>query len=594
MTATMSSSKAISVPFVVREVLATFRGYYWKIVLLIVAALVAAMMETATLAMLIPLAQAIQAEDKLFHAGHDALGLSITLSANQLLWLCGLAIAGRAACQAAVVLLNNRIATSYEAAQRRALFNGFMDAQWSLQAEQGGGWMQMLCTTNVHKGMTCLNGIAMGVLGLCNFLLMLTVALAISPIPVLLLLAVGSLLWLGSRGITMYTHRRAVHSVQLNTDFASRMGQALALAKEIRVFNASEHFKTLVSNLVGTLRRNRLTTLLAVQSVPVLYQNATLMVVVLGLAAVHFTGFGDFAELTAVALLSIRAFSYSQTFHSVYLNIIESLPYLKQVQVAHSDYADARFQSGSKQLEQIERIEFDDVSFSYAQNKLALRDLTFSVSRGEAIGIVGPSGSGKSTLMQLLLGLRRPTRGAIRVNGRLPQEYSLNSWFEHVTFVPQEALLFDESIAECIRFHRPEVTRAQIEGAARMAGMHEEILAMPDGYETRVGERGGRLSGGQRQRVCIARALVGRPDVVVFDEPTSALDVHSEAVILQTLTALKGNCTLFIIAHRLSTIHICDKVMVLKNGSLHAFGEAAEVARSDPYYSEALQLSQTS
>ena len=178
------------------------------------------------------------------------------------------------------------------------------------------------------------------------------------------------------------------------------------------------------------------------------------------------------------------------------------------------------------------------------------------------------------------------------VNERPADELAAADWFGKLGFVPQEPQLLTATVAENIRFYRPEIDEPTIVAAARQAGVHDEIMRMEQGYETPVGERGSRLSGGQRQRICIARALAADPHVMIFDEPTSALDVHSEARIQESLARLKGRVTLFIVAHRLSTLNICDKVMVLRDGRLRSFGPQEELAATDEYYGEALRLSQ--
>jgi ABC-type multidrug transport system fused ATPase/permease subunit len=146
-------------------------------------------------------------------------------------------------------------------------------------------------------------------------------------------------------------------------------------------------------------------------------------------------------------------------------------------------------------------------------------------------------------------------------------------------------------VADNIRFFRDDVEDSDVERAARLANLHDEVVAMPNGYNTPVGERGGHLSGGQRQRLCIARALVEQPDLLVFDEPTSSLDVKSEALIRDTIAGLRTHTTVFVIAHRLSTLSICDRIMVLLDGVLEGFDEPTQLEAENPFYREALELS---
>ena len=229
--------------------------------------------------------------------------------------------------------------------------------------------------------------------------------------------------------------------------------------------------------------------------------------------------------------------------------------------------------------------------FQYPDGPPVLHDASFTVGVGEIIGIVGPSGAGKSTLVQLILRLREPTTGRISADGRDVHDLRLDDWNRHITFVPQEARLFAGTVAENIRFFRDDVDDEAIARAARRAHLDEEILRMPLGYDTPVGERGSALSGGQRQRLCIARSLVGEPEIVVMDEPTSALDPRSEALIRETISELKARTTVFVIAHRMSTLTICDRIMVMMRGEIQAFEEPDRLERGNVFYREALRLS---
>jgi ABC-type multidrug transport system fused ATPase/permease subunit len=231
------------------------------------------------------------------------------------------------------------------------------------------------------------------------------------------------------------------------------------------------------------------------------------------------------------------------------------------------------------------------VSFAYDPGRDVLRDISFTIAPREIVGIVGPSGSGKSTLVQLLLGLRDPARGRVLADGRDLRDLVGAELARRITFVPQAPHLIAGTISENIRFLRDDVTQEDVERAARLAHLHDEIAAFPEGYERQVGEHGGHLSGGQQQRLCIARALVEDPDVLIMDEPTSALDVRSEHLIRSTLLELKERMTVVVIAHRLSTLDICDRIMVIQDGEMKGFDTPAALERSSDFYREALVLS---
>jgi len=182
--------------------------------------------------------------------------------------------------------------------------------------------------------------------------------------------------------------------------------------------------------------------------------------------------------------------------------------------------------------------------------------------------------------------LRRPQHGRYLVNGTPVERFVRGDWHTRVVYVPQEPRLLHATVAENIRFER-ELDDEAVEQAARLAHIHDEIMQWPEGYDTVVGPRADAVSGGQKQRLCLARALVAKPEVLVLDEPTSALDPSSEALIQQSLNALKHELTLFIIAHRMSTLDICDRVMVIQDGQLMAFDTIALLQQHNDYYRSA-------
>ena len=234
-------------------------------------------------------------------------------------------------------------------------------------------------------------------------------------------------------------------------------------------------------------------------------------------------------------------------------------------------------------------IEFDRVSFAYPGNeRLVIKDFSLHIRAGEHIALVGHSGSGKSTLTYLLLGLYRPGEGTILIDGIPQAELDMRWLRKQCAVVLQESLLLSGSIAENIKFARPDATEEQIREAARRANAEEFILRMPNGYDTTVGERGVMLSGGQRQRLSIARALLRDPRILILDEATSSLDYESERLVQQALERLAEGRTVITIAHRLSTIRNASRVIVLDDGRIVEQGPFDELRKTGGYFSELL------
>jgi ABC-type multidrug transport system fused ATPase/permease subunit len=222
-------------------------------------------------------------------------------------------------------------------------------------------------------------------------------------------------------------------------------------------------------------------------------------------------------------------------------------------------------------------IAFENVSFSYVPGKAVLEEITFDAPAGSTTALVGSSGSGKSTLISLVMAFNRPASGRVLIDGRDLASVRLADYRAHLGVVLQDNFLFDGTIAENIRFSRPDATPEQVRAAARTAHCDAFVKDFTDGYETVVGERGVKLSGGQRQRVAIARALLALPRLLILDEATSSLDSESEAMIQDGLAALRRTCTTFVIAHRLSTIRSADQILVLEGGRIVERGTHAEL-----------------
>jgi ABC-type transport system involved in Fe-S cluster assembly fused permease/ATPase subunit len=231
-------------------------------------------------------------------------------------------------------------------------------------------------------------------------------------------------------------------------------------------------------------------------------------------------------------------------------------------------------------------VRFDDVRFGYRPDREILKGVSFAVPPGRTLAIVGPTGAGKSTISRLLFRFYDANAGAVRVDGQDVRDVTQDSLRQAIGVVPQDTVLFNDTIRYNIAYGRPDATQSEIEQAARLAQVHEFVLRLPDGYDTRVGERGLKLSGGEKQRVAIARTLLKDPRVLILDEATSALDTHTEQEIQAALRdAARGRTTL-VIAHRLSTVVDADEIIVLQDGQIAERGSHGALIAEDGLYAE--------
>lgn len=239
------------------------------------------------------------------------------------------------------------------------------------------------------------------------------------------------------------------------------------------------------------------------------------------------------------------------------------------------------------------RIVFEKVSFTYPNSGVeALKDVSFDLEAGQSLGILGKTGAGKSTVAALIVRQYDPTSGRITIDGVDLKEWNLPALKSHLGWVPQEAFLFSDTIANNIAFGMDALDLAEVINAAKAAGVHDNISEFPKSYETRVGERGVTLSGGQKQRVSIARALIKKPEIMVFDDCLSAVDTETEEIILRNIKAATQDVSSLIVAHRISSVKHCDQIICLEDGRVIERGTAEELEQAGGHYTElvALQL----
>jgi ABC-type multidrug transport system fused ATPase/permease subunit len=483
------------------------------------------------------------------------------------------------------------VSTRSTARLQRRLAHAYLAADWPTQQSSRVGSLQNLVTAVAGGASAQVANVLGLVAGGFNLAAMLAIAIAVDPLGAAIALVAVVALAVALRPIRHSVFSQARDAMNDAHEFATVVAETSQLGFELQVFDAADEADARVGVAIerGAASMRRAGELRAI--IPILYTGLAYAVLVVAVAVIARSGTASLPSVGPVMLLMLRSLGYGQQLQVASSNVAAARPAVDRYRDELEFFEARRAIDGDREVGRIGTIALEHVDFAYEQDKPALRDVTATLHRGEVIGIVGPSGSGKSTLVQLLLGLRVPSSGEVLIDESPIGEFRREELARAVSFVPQAPRLFSGTVRDNIAFMRPDVTDADVERAARMAHVHDDIVGWTDGYGRHVGAQADTLSGGQRQRVCIARALVGAPQVLILDEPTSALDVRSERLIRDTLDDLAGHALVVIVAHRMSTLERCDRIMVIQDGEMRAFDTPERLRAESDFYREALALS---
>lgn len=271
-------------------------------------------------------------------------------------------------------------------------------------------------------------------------------------------------------------------------------------------------------------------------------------------------------------------------------NVVGFIPSHEQITMLQEEAQKFRLKDGAQPFSQFKTsIEFKDVSFSYHNHKAVLQNISFVIKKGEMVALVGRSGSGKTTITDLMMGLYKPSTGAIHVDGQSLEQFQINSFRQKIGYVPQEPILFNRSIKDNLKWAYPEATDEQVSRALKLAHAENFVNQLPQKQDTVIGDRGAKLSGGERQRIAFARAIVRAPDILILDEATSALDSESERAIQQAIENVSQDTTVLVIAHRLSTIKKADKILMVDAGQIIDSGKFDELVNRNPLFKKQVE-----
>ena len=398
-----------------------------------------------------------------------------------------------------------------------------------------------------------------------------------------------------SIGLTVVVRRLNHLGIEIarTTIYAGRIGfELLQVPRLLRVFGVTDY----AARAVNDARQASITVGQKAATITSLVDPLVDVITVIGAGSFLVVGFilaGESAttvipQLLLFLLLLNRMMPQVKALNQVRMAVSKMLATVKTV-AAFLKTEDKQFakKDGVIIHEVKSAISFDNVCFSYIDSEVkVLSNITFAIKRGQTVALVGPSGAGKSTIIDLIMGLQTPTNGSVSVDGVNMKEINPSSWINCIGTVDQEVTLLNRTVFENISFASDRYSRADVVDASIRAQADVFINALPEGYDTIVGDRGFKLSGGQQQRLSLARALVRDPEILILDEATSSLDTESERLIQSALTKVRNNCTVIVIAHRLSTLVDVDEIIVVEKGRIIEQGDLSFLRSSGGYFSK--------
>lgn len=496
--------------------------------------------------------------------------------------------------------IQNGVLNSAQVSLSSRVLHGFINAPWLAQQDSTTGGLMRTTVNSVQSTVGVLGAAIVMVSEGSVFLAVFVALLIINPA-----LAIAALIYLGLAGIAyVWLVRRPIERRGAELQHQSeRMNSSLIeLAggiKELTIRGSAELYLDRYLRAIASF-------LSAFRLITVTNQAMRYLLEILMIAGAAFViGFAYLSGSATTVLVSMgvlltAGFRVLPALNMLLFSVNTIRSYESAVSVVEQELSrlnegsaaiTKRAASGDPVFTPSGSFRFEAVRYRYPTRSIdAVRDISFDVAFGEAIGIVGASGSGKSTVVDLLLGLLQPVDGKITIDGQ-SLSANLDTWRDRVGFVPQDIFLADDTLAANVAFGMQRGSDAQqLDEALALAHLTAVVAQLPEGAETILGERGVRMSGGQRQRIGLARALYGKPSVLILDEATSALDNETEQLISDALSELHGHLTMVVIAHRLSTVRSCDRIIYLEGGRISGIGTFEELDRTNEGFARLVEL----
>ena len=466
--------------------------------------------------------------------------------------------------------------TDYEQDMRTMTIANMLAARWDHVRDRGSGSLINTMLYQIARG----SGAVSGSLTLLSQAVTIAVytffALIVSPVATVILIAIlgvtGSVtLWV-FRAVTVY----AGQGVVLGNRITQRFNDMISGFKIIKAMAVEGAINAKVRDVTREIKRVGMRSAI-IRAIFASALEPGIIIALVAILLIRSWGIAGLGEAGVIGLLLFRAFQRVYAASVALTSVADNLPSLRTVALMNDDASAHRERTDGREAPALKTLELRDVSFEYEEASPVLVDINLRVERGEFVGIVGASGAGKSTLVDLLLGLISPMTGSILINDVSLGQMSWQSWRRHIGYVPQETVLFNDTIANNLAMGRSELSKEDIVWAAHIAQAADFIEALPAAYESPVGERGVKLSGGERQRLALARAIASKPEILILDEATSSLDSKAERAFQDALEGLRDRFTIIAVAHRLSTVLDADRILVIDRGTIVESGRPSEL-----------------
>lgn len=477
------------------------------------------------------------------------------------------------------------IVAGYEATVRSQLFKETLQSNWPALLKQKLGHLETILMINVGLSAKMLDHISQSIITTATLIVFAGIAFTISPNITIITLVLGTIVFLGFKPIISMSRRAHTQLVVVNRNMAHYVNENILGMKTVKSLAVEHKVTQSGDRLIDRLKALRIRTFLLRTINNIATQPVGVIFVSIIFAYSYTSGEFRLASFIAIVYLIQRIFIHIESLISLAQRLGESVPYLENVlkyQQKTTDHYEIK--GGDKPFMFQEALFFNSVKFSYGNDKKVLSDITFTLAKGEFVGLVGSSGSGKTTIVDLLLRLFIPIKGEILLDGHGIQDINLSEWRKHIGYISQDIFLMNDTVENNIRFYDDTLSFEEIEIAAKKAHIYDDIMSRPKGFQVNVGERGTLFSAGQRQRLVIARILARKPDILILDEATSALDNESEVQIQKVIKKLKGEVTVLAITHRLSTIMSVDNLLVLDRGHIIEEGKPHELLKNKESY----------